>query len=273
MIIVYEDTVICKKGKVMERDFIIDKEEDNDSYTVVKNIFIRNKDIRNSSLMLLVKMLSLPPDWDYSFEGLVKICKDGKSAIRNQLNELKVHGFVEINQYRNKKGQIQYKYIVHRKSTLKEPKNINKPTPGFQVTAKPSTVNRTQINTYNKDIKDKIDKTIEHSIFTKELIRQNYISEDDISSFYFDDLFNEYLKANYSYGEIFRLINYIVPKVLSRNFMDEYGNEIVNKYAYFKSSIESNIEKLNNNLNELYPDDPNNSFWNDYKNIIKDRER
>ena len=36
----------------------------------------------------------------------------------------------------------------------------------------------------------------------------------------------------------------IIPRVINRNFKDEEGNIIENKYGYFKNSIESNIRRL-----------------------------
>ena len=43
------------------------------------------------------------------------------------------------------------------------------------------------------------------------------------------------------------IIHYIIPRVLERDFNDEYGNKIENKYGYLKYSILSNINKLKNN--------------------------
>ena len=45
---------------------------------------------------------------------------------------------------------------------------------------------------------------------------------------------------------LIQIIHYIVPRVIDRNFKDEEGNIIENKYWYFKNSIERNIRKLNN---------------------------
>ena len=44
-------------------------------------------------------------------------------------------------------------------------------------------------------------------------------------------------------------------EVVSRNFIDENGYEITNRYGYFKSSIESNFQKLENLNKDLYSDD------------------
>ena len=146
----------------------------------------------------------------------------------------------------------------------------NYPTPDFRTTNYPASVNQHQLNNNNKiDIKDKYDKTgepdISHHTLTKELFKLNFIKEDDSSSFYFDELFNDYINNGYSYRELLGAIHYIVPRVRSRDFIDEEGNEIKNKYGYFKNAIESNFNKLNNLGKELYPDDPNDKFWDDFE--------
>ena len=71
-------------------EFII---EQDDSFTVVTNTILRDKTLSMSAKGLLSTMLSLPPEWDYSFNGLVKICKEGKCAVRNTINELKEAGY------------------------------------------------------------------------------------------------------------------------------------------------------------------------------------
>lgn len=254
--------------------------EQDDSFTVITNNILRNKELSNSAKGLLCTILSLPPDWDYSFNGLVAICKEGKSAIRNTINELKYAKYIKISQYRNEKGYYQYKYTVYRKPYEERDLNKNYPTPENRTTDnrssdEPKTENQLQLNTnkLNKeeliDKKDKYDKTnnlyVEHNFLTKELINLNYITNEDLSSFYFDDLFNEYINDGYSVRELLGAIHYIVPRVISRNFIDEDGNEIKNKYGYFKNAMECNFEKLNNYSKELYPEDPNDKFWDSYE--------
>lgn len=258
-------------------EFII---EQDDSFTVVTNTILRDKSLSMSAKGLLCTMLSLPPEWDYSFNGLVSICKEGKSAVRNTINELKDAKYIKISQSRSDKGYYQYKYTVYRKPYEERNLNKNYPTPENRTTdnrtsEEPMTDNQHQLNTNKLNIKeliekkDKYDKTgepeIKHNIFTLELINMDYISKDDSSSFYFDDLFKEYLDGGYSYREIFGAIHYIVPRVVNRNFIDEDGNEIKNKYGYFKNAMECNFEKLNNYSKELYPEDPNDKFWDSYE--------
>ena len=104
---------------------------------------------------------------------------------------------------------------------------------------------------------DKIDKTSqsdEHNILTKELIKTKYISEDDFLDFY-DSLFEEYLNNGFTKKELYSAIHYIVPRVKYNEFKDEDGNEITNKYGYFKNALDSNFRNLENNLKPIYDDE------------------
>ena len=129
----------------------------------------------------------------------------------------------------------------------------------------PHTDNCTQINNNNK--KDKIDKTpektggeIKHTIFTKELIKRNYISEDDSSSFLFDQFFEELLEQGNNYKDLLIMTNYVVSRIKERNYRDENDNEIKNKYGYFKNALIGNIKRFEN-LEHLYDFDDEEYDW------------
>lgn len=235
-------------------EFVIERD---DTFTIVTNNILRNKNLSLSAKGLLCTMLSLPPEWDYSFKGLVAICKEGKASVRNAINELKDAKYIKISQSRNEKGYYQYKYTVYRKPYEERDLNENYPTPDYRTSDYRSSEKQQQLNT--KELIDKYDKTgepeIKHNNLTMELINLNYIKETDNVSFYFDDLFKEYLNNGYSYRELLGAIHYIVPRVINRHFIDEDGNEITNKYGYLKSSIEANFRKLNNLSKNLYSDD------------------
>ena len=95
----------------------------------------------------------------------------------------------------------------------------------------------------------------EHNRLTLELIDSGYINENDIQIFYYDDLFNQLLEENNSYKDLIQIVHYIVPRVVKRGFRDEDGNIIKNKFGYFKNSIISNINKLNQDKEDLWGDD------------------
>ena len=61
-------------------------------------------------------MLSLPPEWDYSINGLCSICKEKITAIRSTLNELKQFGYLEVIKLlpnQTESGRIEYNYNIY----------------------------------------------------------------------------------------------------------------------------------------------------------------
>ncbi len=247
----------------------------NKDFTIMSNYHLRDKFLSLKAKGLLSFMFSLPSDWDYSLKGLVSICKENKDAIRSTLNELKINYYLQIEPCRNENGKFEYNYIIYEKPFKMRHKTQNLPNTGFPDTVEPNTENQPQINT--KEQIDKLDKTraspqeneieeVNHNILTQELINLSYISEDDASSFYYDDLFNKYLSEGHNYKELYSAIHYIVPRVISRNFIDEEGNEITNKYGYFKKSVESNFSRFEFYSKDLYA-------WNEWKQYSKDEGR
>lgn len=61
-------------------------------------------------------MLSLPPDWDFTVEGMTKILQDGRDRIRTAMNNLKKYGYVRQVQGRRGDGSFDsgHMEIYHR---------------------------------------------------------------------------------------------------------------------------------------------------------------
>ncbi len=53
---------------------------------------------------MLLTLLSLPPDWDFTVEGVSKILPDGRDRIRTAMNNLKKYGYVMQVQGRREDG-------------------------------------------------------------------------------------------------------------------------------------------------------------------------
>ena len=75
-------------------------------------------------------------------------------------------------------------------------------------------------------------------------------------------MFNKLLEEDNFYQDLIQIIHYIVPRVVKRNFKDEDGNIIENKFGYFKNSIISNLHRLNLDIDDLGGDDDLNSLYN-----------
>ena len=54
----------------------------NTDFTIMSNHHLRNQKLSLKAIGLMSKILGLPCDWNYSIAGLVKICKEGETAVR-----------------------------------------------------------------------------------------------------------------------------------------------------------------------------------------------
>lgn len=55
---------------------------------------------------MLCRLLSLPPTWEFSEAGLVKITKDGKDSVKSALTELEKLGYLQRERVRDEKGRL-----------------------------------------------------------------------------------------------------------------------------------------------------------------------
>ncbi len=88
----------------------------NKNYTVMANYHLREKSMTLKAKGLLSVMLSLPPEWDYSVNGLCSICKENITAIRSTLDELKQFGYLEVVKLlpnQTESGRIEYNYNIY----------------------------------------------------------------------------------------------------------------------------------------------------------------
>ena len=229
------------------------KIEKNKNYTVMSNYHLRDKRMSLKAKGLLSFMLSLPLDWDYSLDGLEKICKEGKDSIRSALNELKLYGYLVIKKTQNNKGIFEYEYMIYEYPYSENPDMDY-----------PDMENPTQINTNIQNTKKQNDKEDredkpkssffdagKHNRLTLELIDRKYITQDDIQLYFYDNLFDELLKEN-SYVDLIMVLHYILARVKWNKYKDEYGNNIKNKYGYLKESIYNNLEIINAEPIELW---------------------
>ena len=66
------------------------------NYTVMSNYHLRDTRLSLKAVGLLSKILSFPDNWDYSITGLVAICKENETAVKNALKELKEFGYLKV---------------------------------------------------------------------------------------------------------------------------------------------------------------------------------
>ena len=108
-------------------------------YTVMSNHHLRDKALSLKSkglLSMMLSLLSLPEDWNYTTRGLAKICKEGVDAIGGALRELESAGYIVRHQMRDRQGRISdTEYVIYEQP---QPKAPDTPQPD---TALPDTEN------------------------------------------------------------------------------------------------------------------------------------
>lgn len=112
--------------------------EKNDNYTSMSNYHLRDRRLSLRAIGLLSKMLSLPPDWDYTVSGLAAICKEGRDAVRGALQELEAAGYMIRQQSHTEAGTFgKNDYIVYEQPASPPPEQPLTENPS---TAEPSAV-------------------------------------------------------------------------------------------------------------------------------------
>lgn len=66
----------------------------SDPYTHIPNALIRDSRLRLQTRAVLMLMLSLPPDWDYSVRGMASVAGVGKDTMGRILQELEAAGYL-----------------------------------------------------------------------------------------------------------------------------------------------------------------------------------
>ncbi len=98
--------------------FRVEKVKD---YTIMPNTHLRNRQLSLRAKGLLCQMLSLPPEWNFTLQGLAYINKEGLDAITTIIHELERAGYITRNRIRNEKGQLrEMEYTVYSSPKLND---------------------------------------------------------------------------------------------------------------------------------------------------------
>lgn len=92
--------------------------EKTNNYTVMSNHHFKEIGLSLKAKGLLSMMLSLPPTWDYSIEGLVTLSSDGEASVRSGIKELEEFGYLDRIQIREDGKIAGVEYVVYE-----QPKN------------------------------------------------------------------------------------------------------------------------------------------------------
>lgn len=88
----------------------------NTDFTIMSNHHLRNMKLSLKAVGFMSKLLGLPDDWCYSIAGLVKICKEGETAVRSALHELIDEKYVYVEKLPpnySESGRFEYVYHIY----------------------------------------------------------------------------------------------------------------------------------------------------------------
>lgn len=233
------------------------------NYTVMSNYHFKEKEMSLKAKGLLSLMLSLPDDWDYSVAGLATLSKDGKDSVITALKELEKFKYLKRTRVTDAKGRIKgYDYDIFEQpqndtpeAAKRDPKTPEtatpeaaKPTTGEPDTGNPHTDEPQQLSTNvlttkesSTEHKVKIDKAQapEPNGFTKELIRYNYIEQDDLFIQEYNDFMQD-VANEHDFAIARSCLLYFLSRYTGK---DANGQDIINKLAYFKEAIDYGLCK------------------------------
>ena len=66
----------------------------NRDFTVITNSVFKDRRLSAKAKGILVEMLSLPENWDYTLKGLTTLFSDGMDSIRQGIKELEENGYI-----------------------------------------------------------------------------------------------------------------------------------------------------------------------------------
>ena len=98
-------------------------------YTIMSNCHFKERDMSLKAKGLLSLMLSLPDTWDYSISGLVSICKENETAVKNALKELKEFGYLKVTKLmpdQTDSGRIEWVYNVYEQPQTNQNREYQK---------------------------------------------------------------------------------------------------------------------------------------------------
>lgn len=102
------------------------RNESQRNFTVINNNILKNKNLSLKGRGMLVTLLGLPDNWEFSESGLEKIFNDGITSIRTALKELEKEGYLKRNKMRNDKGQFVTEWVIFEMPTLENPSRKNR---------------------------------------------------------------------------------------------------------------------------------------------------
>lgn len=124
------------------------------NFSIVSNTIIRDARLSLKARGLLILMLSLPDNWEFSIAGLSKTAGEGKDSIRNGVKELEEAGYLTRKRKHLPNGKLaEMEYTIYEEPIETTAKETAKDSPIQEESAleKPAQVNTVQEETVQEN--------------------------------------------------------------------------------------------------------------------------
>lgn len=198
--------------------------EKTKNYTTMSNRHFQDKRLSYKAKGLLSLMLSLPEEWDYSVQGLMKLSRDGKDSVMSGINELEDCGYLIRTQEKDESGR----FIGYNYSVYEHPFSEN-PSSGKPLEENPTTVNPPQLNN-NKLNTNELKTEASNNCLIKETHKRKNGGKPENRNI--EDVFEEFIEDRFS-------------SVVDSSALHEAVNEFVEHRASMKKKLTPTALKLN----------------------------
>ena len=198
--------------------------EKTKNYTTMSNRHFQDKRLSYKAKGLLSLMLSLPEEWDYSVQGLMKLSRDGKDSVMAGINELEDCGYLIRTQEKDESGRFTgYDYAVYE-----HPFSDN-PSAGKPLEENPTTVNPPQLNN-NKLNTNELKTEASNNCLIKETHKRKNGGKPENRNM--EEVFEEFIEDRFS-------------SVVDSSALHDAVNEFVDHRASMKKKLTPTALKLN----------------------------
>ena len=121
------------------------KNKTQGQYVNVYKDILKNHSLSLRDRGMVVTLLSLPDNWEFTISGLSKIIPDGKSSIRASLTHLEELGYISRTQERAERGKFG-KIAIEIHETPIAPLSAGKPSPENRTQYNNNQLNNNQVN-------------------------------------------------------------------------------------------------------------------------------
>lgn len=248
--------------------------EKNGNYTVLHRAALNDKHLSWKAKGIIAYMLSMPNDWVFYMEELMKHSTDGEKAFRSGFNELKKHGYVKRFPVYENKRIIRWETVVFESPQIQgenllsqnvQVGKVNVDSVDVQKEALLSTDSLLNTDLLSIDNKDIVDQEQDDSVAIPFKAIISYLNQSAGTSYrYTTKKTQQLIKARYQEGFVQADFETVINKKVNTWLHDSKMNKYLRPETLFGTKFESYlnekvggknaIDKANNQQLKQYED-------------------